>query len=121
MNMMDQKAVKTPDGWVCRYGLTKVPRWQYGHGGASPVNLPVKGADGNTDPVTWSAPFEPPAIGDWVRVSVNGIGRGTVVGYFVEYGWLGVCVQPFDPPEWYVKQNGKGAVCGVMGAELKSR
>ena len=115
MSVMDRKDVKASKGWLNRYGLDKLPKWQYGHGGEPPLNLPVK----NGDTVTWSATSDPPAIGAKVEVSVNDIGPATVLGYFVEYGWLGVCVEPSDPPEWYVKQNGRHAVCGVMGAELK--
>lgn len=66
----------------------------------------------------WSGKGEPPARGDVVEVSINGIGKSTVIGYFVEHGFLGVEVRPIAPPAWYVEQNGKGASCLVFGAEL---
>ena len=120
MSVMDKKRVKSTDGWYSTYGLAEVPRWQYGYGGDSPLNLPVKNENGDADVATWSAKFDPPAVGAKVQVGVDGIGEAIVLGYFVEYGWLGVCVRPLAPPAWYVKQNGKGAICGVMGAELKA-
>jgi hypothetical protein len=43
-----------------------------------------------------------------------------VLGYFVEHGYLGLEVQPVDPPEWYVRQNGADTPCHVFGAELLS-
>ena len=67
----------------------------------------------------WSGLAEPPQLGDQVVVGVNGIGLGTVVGYFTESGFLGVMVLPKHPPAWYVKQNGPDAIAYTFGAELK--
>ena len=47
-----------------------------------------------------------PAVGSEVNVTINGIGRSTIMKYFVEHG-LSACMQPLDPPAWYIKQNGK--------------
>ena len=46
-----------------------------------------------------------PAVGSKVNVKINGIGESTVLRYFVEYGFIGLLVQPIDPPAWYRKQN----------------
>ena len=46
-----------------------------------------------------------PAVGSEVNVKINGIGRSKVLKYFVEHGFIGLLVQPVDPPEWYRKQN----------------
>lgn len=55
----------------------------------------------------WSGSDPVPAIGEEVHVRINRIGRSKVMGYGVEDGYLGVMVVPLDPPEWWVKQNGK--------------
>lgn len=70
------------------------------------------------DPFKWGGNSPPPPIGSEVTVAVNMIGAGTVLAYFEEEGFLGVLVQPHDPPEWYIKQNGAGTACHVFGAEL---
>lgn len=49
---------------------------------------------------------------------MNGIGAGVVVRYFVEHGYLGVLVRPKKAPAWYVKQNGRYALCHVFGTEM---
>jgi hypothetical protein len=68
--------------------------------------------ENETDPYKWSGNNQPPAIGENVQFYVNGIGSGTVLRYFAEYGWLGVLVRLDNPPDWYRKQNGdKPAHC----------
>ena len=47
-----------------------------------------------------------PSVGSEVNVKINGIGKSTVLRYFHEHGFLGLLVQPQDPPAWYNKQNG---------------
>jgi hypothetical protein len=71
------------------------------------------------DPFKWGGKSPPPAIGSEVSVGVNAIGRGVVLSYFLEEGFLGVLVQPHSPPEWYIKQNGIDKPCHVFGAELE--
>lgn len=77
---------------------------------------PELGSDGNepSEP-KWSGPHEVPALGAYVNVRINSIGKSCVVGYFVDNGYLGVLVSPVKPPPWYVKQNGytPGHVYGV--------
>jgi len=46
-----------------------------------------------------------PAVGSEVNVKINGIGRSTVLKYFVEHGFIGLLVQPINPPDWYRMQN----------------
>lgn len=60
-----------------------------------------------------------PAVGSEVNVTINGIGRSTILKYFVEYGFIGMLVQPLDPPAWYIKQNGKDEPCHVYPAECE--
>lgn len=70
----------------------------------------------------WSGSDEPPARGARVEVSVNSLGTGEVVGYFVEGGYLGVMVR-FDEatrPEWHRRQNPNNDPARVFGAELVS-
>ena len=57
------------------------------------------------DPYKWSGDAPPPAIGAKVKVYMNDFGNGTVMGYFAEYGWLGVLVKISKPPKWWVKQT----------------
>lgn len=74
------------------------------------------------DPYKWSGGDTPvPAIGENVKLYVNSLGTGTVTGYFAEYGWLGFFVKLDNPPEWYVKQNGRDKLCHVFGADLNPR
>ena len=46
-----------------------------------------------------------PSVGSEVTVKINGIGVSKVLKYYVEHGFIGLVVQPVDPPEWYRKQN----------------
>jgi hypothetical protein len=70
---------------------------------------PVRNAEGDTvnygDVALWSGLADPPAVGTRVRVTMNGLGPGTVRGYFTESGWLGLHVELEAPPAWWVKQN----------------
>ena len=58
-----------------------------------------------------------PAVGSEVNVTINGIGRSKVLKYFVEHGFIGLVVQPINPPDWYLKQNGDDP-CHVFPAEV---
>jgi hypothetical protein len=53
----------------------------------------------------WSGKHAIPARGQRVRVNFNEFGCGTVLGYFVEHGWLGVYVECDKWPKWWTKQN----------------
>ena len=66
----------------------------------------------------WSGAFVP-EVGEIVSVKMNGLGKGRVLGFFVEADWVGVIVKLSDPPEWHVRQNGAAALAGVFGCEIK--
>jgi hypothetical protein len=106
-----------PAGWtVAQWG----DRDEYGDGRV--VN--------EADDYKWSGENAPPAIGAVVKIYMNDFKGGTVVGYFAEYGWLGVLIRPTKPPAWWVRQNkeraketGKPiATCGhFFGIDLEPR
>ena len=66
----------------------------------------------------WVSTKPIPAIGSEVNVTINGIGRSKVLKYFVEHGFIGLLVQPLNPPTWYAKQNGADEPCHVFPAEV---
>ena len=55
--------------------------------------------------LTWVSNKPMPLIGTEVNVTINGIGRSVVKKYFVEHGFIGLLVQPLNPPDWYKTQN----------------
>tara|TARA_B100000214_G_C23541082_1_gene434063 strand:+ start:38 stop:367 length:330 start_codon:yes stop_codon:yes gene_type:complete len=67
--------------------------------------------------LAWVSKMPIPKVGDEVNVTINGIGRSIVLKYFVEHGFIGLLVQPQNPPTWYVKQNGADEPCHVFPAE----
>ena len=85
------------------YNLDALPAWEPAEDHRSEMDVPP-------GKVWWSGHRagagvpEPPAIGDRVFVNINGFGAGTVRGYFIEFGWLGVYVEVDNPPDWYRKQ-----------------
>ena len=81
--------------------------------------LPAWAPHASGDVARWSAGFDPPAIGDTVRVRTNSLGRATVTGYFVQGDWLGVIVRLDAPADWYVKQNGGNVPGHSFGAEIE--
>ncbi len=66
----------------------------------------------------WSGNFIP-KIGETVFAVVNDIGKCQILGYYLEDGWIGVIAKPAQPPEWFVRQNGENAVCGLFGTEIQ--
>lgn len=75
----------------------------------------------DSDPYKWSGRNAPPAIGAHVKVFMNRLGTGTVVGYFAEYGWLGVLVKPDKPPKWWRQQNPNATEYHTFGLDLEPR
>lgn len=67
----------------------------------------------------WVSDKPIPPVGSIIDVAINSIGRSEVLKYFVEYGFIGLLVQPLDPPAWYIKQNGADEPCHVYPAETK--
>ena len=61
--------------------------------------------DASGEPMKWSGTFPLPAIGDRVYLRINSIGWGYVKGYAEVEGFLGLMVEPLDPPAWYIKQG----------------
>src|SRR5689334_19683097 len=49
----------------------------------------------------WSGVNDAPEIGAKVNVSMNGIGLATVLGYFIQDGWLGVVVRIAKRPKYF--------------------
>jgi hypothetical protein len=95
--------------------FTELPAWTQAQWSDDKTHL-----INTTDPYKWSGDNPPPAIGENLKFYVNGIGRGTVLRYFAEYGWLGMIVQLDSPPDWYRKQHGdKPAHC--FGIDTKPR
>jgi hypothetical protein len=80
------------------YYLTELPAY------AAPIR------DGDTvlnygETPLWSGDGPPARIGTRVLVTMNALGYGTVRGYFIESGWLGIYVELENPPDWWKKQN----------------
>ena len=69
--------------------------------------------------LAWVSTKAIPAIGTKLNVKINGIGESIVKKFFVEYGFIGMVVQPIDPPAWYIKQNGADEPCHVYPAETE--
>ncbi len=75
----------------------------------------------------WSGRQGVPEIGEIVNVTMNGLGKGIVRGYFVEDVWLGIYVELLNPPEWWINQTRRMAFsearkpgCAmVFGAEIE--
>ena len=67
----------------------------------------------------WSSDKPIPPVGTEIDVPMNNIGRSKVLKYFVEHGYIGLLVQPLDPPAWYIKQNGADEPCHVYPPETK--
>jgi hypothetical protein len=83
-----------------------------------PYDAPKR--DGDTilnygDTPLWSGDGPPPRLGTRILVKMNGLGYGTVRGYFIESGWLGVHVELENPPDWWKKQT-----AGITGKRLWS-
>lgn len=53
----------------------------------------------------WASDKPIPSKGDEVCVNINSVGRSIVMGLFVENGYIGLIVQPTNPPDWYKNQN----------------
>jgi hypothetical protein len=80
----------------CKYHLPEVPNH---------VNMTKENRE-DESVVKWGYDFCPlPKIGQRVKIKMNGLGDGTVVAYFVEYGFIGVEVKADQLPEWMIKQR----------------
>jgi hypothetical protein len=65
------------------------------------------------DKMVWSNDRPLPELGQKIKVTMNGIGFATVIGYFSETvnegSYIGVMAVPHNPPQWLKKQNRDGA------------
>ena len=77
----------TPEGYVTSPGGEGFKEW----------------CDEHRDDVKWSGKEAPPPLGTEIVVEFNKLGPAKVVGYFIEYGWLGLEVQLHAPPDWWVR------------------
>lgn len=68
----------------------------------------------------WTGADEPPALLSRVEIRINGIGPGTVTGYAVCDGYLGVMVRADEAtrPDWHKSQNPQNEPGIVFGVEL---
>lgn len=70
-------------------------------------------------PYVWSGANAVPALGDKVTISFNELNTGTVVGYQVTSGYLGVWVQLDKNPAWRERAGYSiEAPALVYGAEI---
>ena len=76
-----------------------------------------KGTYTEFESLQWVANKPLPAVGTEITVKMNGIGRSKVLRYYVEHGFIGLIVQPLNPPTWYIKQNGADEDCNTFPAE----
>ena len=60
-----------------------------------------------------------PKIDDTISAKINNLGKCYVLGYFLQSEWISVIAKPLNPPEWFIKQNGKSALVTLFGAEIK--
>lgn len=64
-----------------------------------------QGDDNPTGLPLWSGEFNPPAIGETIKISFNRLSTAKVVGYFIEEDYLGLLVVLDNPPNFVVKNN----------------
>jgi hypothetical protein len=91
---------------------TTLPAWEHGELDERGCLRPTKGK------LIWSNTNPPPAIGDRVRIRVNGIGMATVESYFEQEGYLGILTTVDAWPTFFAKQNGEDRSCHAFGAEI---
>lgn len=73
----------------------------------------TKGCE-NESAIKWSGKEPPPAVGARAGRQF----AGTVTGYFVESGWLGVIVNCDVRPEWHKADVGRGPLVHLFGVDL---
>ena len=60
-----------------------------------------------------------PEIGDTITAKINNLGKCYVLGYLLQDEWISIIAKPLNPPEWFIKQNGKSALVTLFGAEIE--
>lgn len=71
-------------------------------------------------PYKWSGARQVPAIGERVTITFNELNTGSVIGYLVTDGYLGVWIKLDKNPEWRERQGHDGPAL-VYGAEIKEQ
>lgn len=94
----------------CHYNLRKLPAWR-----KFVQDEPV----GPTRDPAWSGTGDPPAIGTKLNLGSHFGVDATVIGYFVEYGFLGCECKLAKPPAWWRKQNGRRLIARLFGVEIE--
>lgn len=123
---MTETKVQNPrfeDKGNCRYDLDNLP------GNVLNINPTLENIDRyqavkeSGEKILWGNETYVPIIGDTVKIKFNDLGTGLVESYFVEHGWLGVCVKLDKVPEWKRKQQKddprRAEVALVFGAEIE--
>ena len=82
-------------------------------------NINIKEGYAEFDSLQYVSDKPLPKVDDELTVTFNGINKVIVTGYFVEYGFIGLLCRPIDPPQWYIKQNGRDASCHIFPSETK--
>jgi hypothetical protein len=67
----------------------------------------------------WAGKDAPPALGTVVRATINGLGQGTVIGYFEEGNFLGLLVELHNAPDWHKRQRKGDPVAHIFGPEFE--
>lgn len=80
------------------------------------MGYPISGVP--TDGGVWPMQIDPPAVGQKVNVTDLNMGLGTVTGFCVVEGWVGVYVEIDAPPAWWVERKG-GKVDIFFGPSLE--
>lgn len=128
MNPDTTYAHRTHPAKGCHYGLERplefCPHITQGDAPFGPHPTAVVDLGGLLTRVKWSGKQHAgkplPKLGDRVTVTMNGLGAGTVVAYFVEHGFLGVQVRLDQRPDWHIRQNGSHHPHAlVFGAEIE--
>lgn len=78
-----------------------------------PVYLDASGLE-----MKWSGKSALPAIGERVYMKINSIGWGVVKGYAESHGYLGLLVNPENPPDWWKKQRRNNAKEHALAVKL---
>lgn len=70
----------------------------------------------------WDGKNTPPAVGEQVYLKLNNLGLGTVTGYAVEDGYLGLMVKIEDAarPQWHKDHNPTNRASIAFGREIRN-
>ena len=90
---------------------------------AIPGKVEMAVSDSRAPGLKYSGNSPIPAIGDRVFISLNKLGHGEVVSYYVEDSCLGVEIKLDSPPNWHVKRypvsSGNYKITRMFGSEIE--